>query len=228
MKKLLSILLFAFCSLSIFAADKPLRILVMGDDPAAAMYGPLLSEYFNELVTVDVLPANQMQSSDATTLLNAANKGDVVLLCKRENPAEAKELSIEEAYLASMESIQKAANKRGIKLIWLTPVSPRYFTAEGVQIHRYGVYPDVMRRMVKRDQLPFIDLEQLTFDWLTELGLQASEMYYEPTPVIASEYHEKAARTGSELTQDGAKIVAEKLMEGLKALKLNYLKKYFK
>jgi len=235
MKKLFIILPVLMMSLTVLAADvKPLRVLVLGDDPTMVSdeangsvgYATMLQPLFDEAVTVDVQASAGLLSADAAELLSPAQKGDIVMLCKLPVIEEADaERTMTDRYLDQLLPVVQAAKKKGVKLIMLTPVSPRYFTAEGVQVHRLGIYPEVVRRLCQRDELPLIDLEDLTFNWLTLLGQEASAEMYIPEKPASPAAELKAAREGKLLSEKGAGKVASLLAEAIRADKKHLLNK---
>lgn len=233
MKKVLFLLPVLMLSLTMFAEPKPLRVLVLGDDPTmlsdeskgSVGYAQLLQPLFGEGVTVDVQASAELLPADADALLAPAQKGDVVLLCKRPVQEPLLDKSLADVYLAQLMPIQQAAKKKGVTIVWLTPVSPRYFTAEGVQVRRLGYYPDVIRKMCQRDLLPLIDVEQLTFDWLTEAGQEGSAAAYVPAKAESEVASVKAAREGELLTQAGADKVVELIAGALRLDKKGVLAK---
>ena len=233
MKKIVFLSTVLLMSLSMLAAPKPLRVLVLGDDPmmvsdpsnGAVGYADLLQTMVEEGVTVEVQASADVLPKDPAALLEPAQKGDVVLLCKRPVQEPVYESTPSDVYLNQLVPIQQAAKKKGVVLVWLTPVSPRYYTAEGKQVHRLGYYPEVIRRMCKRDLLPLIDVEQLTFDWLNEVGQEGSADAYVPVKAISAAHAEKTAREGELLTQVGAEKVVELIANALRLDKANVLNK---
>lgn len=233
MKKLLICLPVLLMSLMMFAEPKPLRVLVLGDDPTmlsdeskgAVGYAELLKPLFDEAVTLDVQASAALLPADPDALLETAQKGDVVLLCKQPVEEVGEDKLPADIYLKQLMAVHQAAKKKGVEIVWLTPVCPRYFTAEDVQVHRLGYYPEVIRRMCLRDELPLVDLEQLTFDWLTEGGKEASAEAFVAIEPASAAAAEKAAREGNLLTQAGADKVVELIANALRADKKGLLNK---
>ncbi len=220
-------------SVMMMAELKPLRVVVLGDDPmmvvdeaAGSMgYAVQLQPLFDEAVTVDVLASATLLPNDAAALLEPAQKGDVALICKLPVEAEVEDKTMADVYLDQLLAIARVAKKKGVKVVWMTPACPRYFTADSVQIHRQGVYPEVVRRMCKRDLQSLVDLEQLTFDWLTKQGVENSAAAYVPVQPATPAAENKAAREGNALTEEGAKQVAELIKVALQKDKKNILSK---
>lgn len=220
-------------SVMLLAEPKPIRVLVLGDDPmmtgdtatGAVGYASLLPPLFNETVTVDVQTSAALQPDDPATFLSAANKGDIVLLCKLPVEVEVEDKVMSDVYLDQLVAIQQAAKKKGVKTVWLTPCCPRYFTFDSVQVHRQGIFPGVVRNMCKRDVLPIVDVEQLLFDWITEQGLDNSAAAFVPVEPASEKAATKAAREGYQLTESGAQQVATMIGEAIRADKKNILNK---
>ena len=212
---------------------KPLRVLVLGDDPmmvsdeatGSVGYATALQSAFDNAVKVRVEVSANLLPTDAAALLEPARKGDVVLLCKRPVEMDPGERTMSDVYLDQLLPIQQAAQKKGVKIIWLTQACPRYFTAEGEQVHRLGNMPDVVRRMCQRDALPIVDVEKLMFDWITEAGIEGSAAAFVPVTPATPAAAEKASREGYSLTEAGAQQVSALIVEAIRADKQNVLNK---
>ncbi len=232
MKRLFFVVPVLVMSLMMHAAElKPLRVVVLGDDPmmvsdeaaGAVGYATLLQPLFDDAVTVEVKASATLLPDDPAALLEPARKGDIVLLCKRPVEAQVEEKLMADIYLDQLVAIQQAAKKRGVKTIWLTQACPRYFTADSTQVHRQGIFPDVVRRMCKRDQQQLIDLEQLTADWLTDAGLDSTATAFVPVEPAIPMAANKVAREGYRLTEAGAQKVAALIGDAIRADKRSLL-----
>ena len=90
MKKVLLVLPALMMCVAMMAEPKPLRVLVLGDDPMmvtdeannAVGYATMLQPLFDDAVTVEVQASATLQQPDPAALLAPASKGDVVMLCK--------------------------------------------------------------------------------------------------------------------------------------------------
>jgi hypothetical protein len=213
--------------------NKPLRVVVLGDDPmmvsdesaGSVGYATLLQPLFDELVTVEVLASATLLPNDPAALLEPAKKGDVAMICKRPVEAEEEDKTMADVYLDQLLAISHAAKKKGVKIVWMTPACVRYFTADSVQVHRQGVYPEVVRRLCRRDFVSLVDVEQLMFDWLKETGVEASAEAFMPVQPQSAVFAEKAAREGNLLTETGAQKVAALIGEAIFKDKKNILSK---
>lgn len=233
MKKLVVLLPALMMSLALMADPKPLRVLVLGDDPmmvtdeltGAVGYANQLQPLFDDAVTVDVQASAPLLPVDPASLLSPAHKGDIALICKRPVEAKDEDKTMTDIYLNQLLAIQQAAQKKGVKVIWLTQACPRYFTADTTQVHRMGIYPEVVRRMCQRDNLPIIDVENLTFDWLTEAGLDSTAKAFVPVQPSIPAAENKASREGNTLNEAGAQQVAALIGDAIRANKKSILNK---
>lgn len=236
MKKLFLVLTALVMSLTVFADVKPQRVVVLGDDPMMASdeasgavgYATALQGLFDDQVTVDVHVSPTLLPDDPAALLEPVQKGDIIMLCKlplATATEQGDERVQSDVYAEQLEAIQKAAQKRGAKVIWLTQACPRYFTYDSVQVHRQGVFPETIRRMCKRDLLPIVDVEQIVFDRLSKQGLHSSAALFLPMEPAIPAAAEKASREGLLLNEQGAREVAELIGEAIRADKKNPLQK---
>lgn len=223
MKNVFAVLSMLLLSTALTAAPKPIRIIVLGDDPMMSSdvsigsvgYAEMLQPVFDSLVTVESHAALSLLPRDPAALLEPAVKGDIVLLCKRPVSVVGDDRTLVDTYLEQLVEIQQMAKKKGVQVIWLTPVCPRYFTAEGVQVHRLGNYPDVIRKLCARDQLELIDVEKVSFDWLTAMGQEASAAaFISPKPAVPAA-ETKVLREGIALTEEGAISLVEQIAKAI-------------
>lgn len=241
MKRISISLLTMLLSMTVYSAPKPQRVLVAGNDPmlftqvagsdTAVGFATLLQPYFDEAVEV-VLVESTAKATTPDEILAEAQKDDIMLLSPSFVPAsdatETQGRAMVELYHKQLSDIRAAAKKKGVKIIWLTPSCPRYFTHDGVQVHRHGAFPDVVRHFATVEQQPLIDIESLMFERLTTLGQEASAALFLPVVPENAMSAEKAAREGNLLTQAGAEEVAAMLIEAIRADKNNLLFKRLK
>lgn len=236
MKKLFLILPALMLSVAMLADVKSQRVLVIGDDPmmvsdesiGSVGYATALQSLFVDAVKVDVKASSLILSSDPTALLRPATKGDIVLLYKKPVETALEERLMSDVYLEQLTAIAQVAKKKGVKLVWLTPACPRYYTYDSVQVRRLGNIPDVVRHLCQRDALPIIDVEMLMFDWLTAAGLDSTAAAFVPVVPETPAATEKVAREGNALTEQGAQQVAALIGDAIRADKKHLLYRYLK
>jgi lysophospholipase L1-like esterase len=107
-------------------------------------------------------------------------RGDVVIIQFGHNDTKQSDprryTSIED-YEANLMHMIGDAQQAKASVILCTPISRRYFK-EGVFHPRHGAYPEAARRVAERMDVPLLDLEASTVEWLTKLGDEASKAFF--------------------------------------------------
>lgn len=109
--------------------------------------------------------------------------------------------------------IKDVRDKNGIPVL-LTSVSTRTFDADGAAKRSIGEYPEAMRAVASETQTYLIDINELTFQWLSDLGQEGSVPYY------LMDKRDPSAMDNTHLTYDGARVVADMVADGMKELGL--------
>lgn len=101
----------------------------------------------------------------------------------------------------------RAARERGAKPVLLTPIARRLFDEAGnFRPGSHGAYPDAMRALAKDEDVPLIDLTEMTERFLPQLGDESSKpMFMWP-------------KDNTHLKPEGAVKMAGFVAEGLQAL----------
>ena len=82
--------------------------------------------------------------------------------------------------------------------------------------------------MCKRDEMQLIDVEMITFNWLTEAGMDSTAKAFVPVVPATQQASEKVAREGNLLSEAGAQQVAARIGDAIRADKRNLLYKRLK
>ena len=83
------------------------------------------------------------------------------------------------AYQENLRKFVGYAQSAGAKPILFTPVSRRWFDAEGnLKKDCHGDYPDAVFQVAEEYDVPVIDANAITQEWLESLGDEASRKYY--------------------------------------------------
>ena len=69
------------------------------------------------------------------------------------------------------------AQKKKLTVVLMTPVAQCFFR-DGIYRPRYGAYPEAIRRVAKRMNVPVLDIELETSGWLTRLGEMEAQTFY--------------------------------------------------
>lgn len=109
--------------------------------------------------------------------------------------------------------INEARARGGIPVL-LTSICRRNFNGNGQLQRSHGDYPVAMRELAAATNTPLIDLEEITFQWLSNLGVDGSVPYY------IMDKRDPSAMDNTHLTVEGAQAIAGMVAEGLATLGL--------
>lgn len=234
MKKLLLSCL-AVCLLSSLSAKKPVCLYLIGDETMADVsmidgesesaigWGQVFPTY----VTSDLRVENHAVAGASTksyvedghwaVVLDRAKRGSIVLIQLALNDIEPDDaahyatIDVMEDHLTTMIA---EAKKKGLTVVLLTPVS-RYFFQSGTFYHRLGGYPEGIRRVAQRYEVPMVDVEKMTAAKWEALGEEgARKMFVEGSDV--------------KLTTEGALTVGGLVARELQELNVKAIAKYLK
>lgn len=124
-------------------------------------------------------------------------------------------------YQAYLQQYIDVTRSNGATPVLVTPVERRHFTKEGELQHTHGDYPDAMRQLAAREQVVLIDLQQITRAWLKRLGPEESKKYflwYEPQMI---ERFPEGVQDDTHFNRDGARQVAQFVVEEMQRLELS-------
>jgi lysophospholipase L1-like esterase len=157
-----------------------------------------------------------IDSGKWTTLCSAIQSGDLVLIQFGHNDAysshEERRTDIP-TYKANLVKMVNDARAKGGIPVLITSISTRTFSG-GVAQRSIGEYPAAMRTVATDNNVPLIDANELTYQWLCELGPEGSIPFY---------LMDKRSPTGNDnthLTRNGAEVIASMVAHGLKDLGL--------
>jgi lysophospholipase L1-like esterase len=105
----------------------------------------------------------------------------------------------------------RAARERGAKPVLLTPIARRLFDEAGnFRPGSHGAYPDAMRALAKDEDVPLIDLTEMTERFLPQLGDEPSKPLF------------MWPKDNTHLKPEGAVKMAGFVAEGLRQLGSEY------
>lgn len=161
-------------------------------------------------------------------VMNRARKGDIVVLQFGHNDAkeaDPKRYASVEDYARNLTRMIREAQDRKMRVILCTPVCRRYFK-DGVFCLNHGGYPDAARKVAGEMQVPLIDMEMLTRDWLTGVGDEASKAYY--MHVAAGEYEKfpEGKTDNTHYRESGALVAAGLFVQALEKQGIQWMQPY--
>jgi len=207
------------CVAAVAAAEGPRRVFIAGDSTASEYpaerapregWGMRLGDWLVEGVEL----RNHAQSGRSARsfieqgwldgIARDLDEGDVLLIqfghndAKVEDPARYSEPMVE--YPRWLMRYVELARARGATPVLVTPVARRKFDGNQL-LDTHGPYPQAVRELARREQLPLVDLNALSMDWLRLAGEAGSRPYFMHVPALkqADDTHFSAA---------GARLVA--------------------
>ncbi len=80
----------------------------------------------------------------------------------------------------------------------------------------HGEFPDIIRSVAKQENVPLIDMEVLTSDWLQEAGVEDSNLFFNKYPPGVSRLHPDGLDDNTHFNERGARKVAELFINEVK------------
>jgi len=107
--------------------------------------------------------------------------------------------------------------------ILCTPVARRRFNDEGMLEATHGDYPEIIRSVAAQEEVPLIDMETLTSQWLQEAGVEGSKQYFHKLPPGVSKLYPKGLDDNTHFNEQGAREVAQMFVNEIKKQKVKQL-----
>ena len=131
---------------------------------------------------------------------------------EKEDPA--RHTTPEQTFPEYLNRFIDTALERGAQPILATPIARRVFDQNGHPVPTHGIYPETMRELAKRRNIPLIDLERATMALLEEEGEEKSKRLFCHVAQGHLHYPEGLA-DNSHLHERGAARIAKQFVEGL-------------
>lgn len=108
-----------------------------------------------------------------------------------------------------------------------TPVARRRFDESGNLVPTHGEYPDIIRSVAKQTNVPLIDMEEMTSDWLQNAGVEGSKSFFHKLPPGVSRLYPNGLDDNTHFNEEGAREVAQMFVHEVKKQKLTNLVSLF-
>ena len=223
MKKIIILLVATMAATGLFA-KKPLTVFLIGDETMAELtqseditpsspvgWGQKLAQYLPSDAVIEnhavdgATTKSVLDEGQWSNLLSRANRGAVVLIQfghHEYDEEDARHFSSLENFENNLLQMIKEAQKKGLKVVLLTPTAKKYFK-DDVFYPRHGAYAEGVRRVAAHAHLPLLDLEQLTASIIEIKGANGSKEYFAGDDVVR-------------LNEDGARTVANMVVQAAK------------
>lgn len=236
--KRLFFLLTLVATLSAAAAERPTHLYLIGDSTCANKkldkqnpergWGQLFRAFFDETVVVENHALNGRSTKSFREegrwdpIYNGMQAGDYVFIQFGHNDEKVdrpKVGSEPEAFAENLRRYVRETREKGGIPILLTPIARRHFTEEGALKKTHGVYPDMVRRVAKEEQVDLLEMERLTEQWLMQLGDEPSRDYFVWVKAGTSPLYPDGREDNTHLNVRGAHAVARMVAAELQRIK---------
>ena len=200
-----------------------------------ASWGQMITRWFGPQVAV----ANFAESGLSCTtflaqlrldkILSQLKKGDIVIVEfghndeKEKKPGDGAWYS----YTRNLKIFADRVRTAGGEIIFCTPTARRSFDAEGHIINTHGDYPDAMKTVAQREQVPLIDLTRMSTTFYETLGVEGSKRSLVHYPANTFPNQDKPLADNTHFNPFGAWEIAKMVVMGLKQINsplVNYLR----
>lgn len=153
-------------------------------------------------------------------VLDAMQEGDYVFIEFGHNDqkiSDSTRYSSPEQYGENLRRYVREVREKGGRPVLLTPIVRRHWR-EGVLVASHGDYPAVMRRIAHEEQVPWIDMEAITREWVSELGDEASRDYFMWVEPGTCPLYPDGRKDDTHLNVRGAHVVARMVAREVQSL----------
>lgn len=200
-------------------------------------WGQLLPEFVNQKAVVKNYAQNGRSTRTFieeglwTNLINNTEKGDFVIIQFGHNDSskdKGERYTNPAQFRINFVAFVNEVKLKGATPILCTPVARRKFDENGKLISTHGIYPDIIRQVAKQYDVPLIDMEKLTSQWLQQEGVEASKKYFHKFPPGVSKLYPQGLDDNTHFNELGAKIVAAMFVNEVKNKHINGLMSFIK
>lgn len=195
-------------------------------------WGMLLKDYFSDNVIVE----NYAQNGRSTRrfieegwwdkIVSKIDKGDYAVIQFAHNDG-AKDkpdrYTTPEDYEKNLIRMVNDVRKKGANPILCTSVMRRKFDDKGQIVDMHGVYPELTRKVAKDLNVPLIDMQKQTEEWLESEGVDKSAGFFHQLPAGRSKLFPSGLKDNTHFNEKGARIAAGFFVEGLEAMNIKPL-----
>ncbi len=191
-----------------------------------ASWGQMITRWFGPQVAI----ANFAESGLSCTtflaqlrldkILSQLKKGDYVIVEFGHNDEKEKKAGDGAwySYSRNLKIFADRVRSAGGSIIFCTPTARRSFDADGHIINTHGDYPEAMKTVAQREQVPVIDLTQMSTTFYEALGVEGSKRALVHYPANTFANQEKPLADNTHFNPYGAWEVAKMVVMGLKKI----------
>ena len=121
-------------------------------------------------------------------------------------------------YQVNLEKFVNVARNRKAHPVLITPLCRRQFDENGILENTHGDYPEAMRQLANRLDVPLIDLCALSYNAVAKVGNEASKQWFMNFPAGEYPNYPDGKEDNTHLRPEGAIFFAGIIAEELKKL----------
>ncbi len=222
-------------------ADKPFTIYTIGDstmaDKKTEVYPETgwcqgLGEYFDEFVKVDNHAVNGRSSKNFIdegrwqAVFDSLKPGDFVFIQFGHNDQKdydsTRYTTPFGTYSENLERFVSETREKGATPVLFTSIVRRKFGEDGKLVDTHGEYLLAVKSVAKEMNVPLIDLQKLTENWVNSIGDEPSKKMYLWTE--PDDKFPEGRKDDTHLSADGAKKVAQLALDECKKQNIPFTK----
>lgn len=128
------------------------------------------------------------------------------------------------SYTKSLNEYITAAREKGAIVVFVTPTQHRSFDANGKIRDTHGEFPNAMRKLAKKENVPVIELNKMTKTLYEALGEKLSARAFVHYPANTYPGQTQALEDNTHFNPYGAYQIAKCVIEGIKENKLGIVR----
>lgn len=213
------------------AADSVTTVFLCGNSTVVdqtnepwASWGQIIPAYFDGSIAI----SNHAESGERTTsfllgkrldkVMSMARPGDWIIMEFGHNDEKDRADGSGAWYnfSANLKTFIDRARKAGLKPILVTPTARRFFDEGGKIKNTHGEYPDAIRAIAQRENVPMIDLTEMSTALYEALGPEGSKKAFVHYPAGTFPRQQTALADNTLFNPYGASQIAKCIAEGLR------------
>lgn len=123
-------------------------------------------------------------------------------------------------YMTNLKEYIDEVRSRGANPVFLTPTRRRFFDDEGKIINTHEDYPEAMKFIAQKENVPLIDLQEMTRILYETLGVEDSKRAFVQYPAGTYPGQKEDLKDNTHFNPYGAYEIAQCVIEGMKEINL--------
>jgi len=231
-----------FTSLYMLLSPKPITVYMIGDSTMANKQPNRFPETgwgmaFSKLFTEDVIIDNRALNGRSTKsfinenqwkpIVELLKEGDYVLIQFGHNDEKVDKPTVGttiEEFKNNLEKYIVETRLAKAQPILLTPINRWKFDSVGTFIDTHGAYPNAVREVAKKMNVPLIDMHLKTKNLMQKVGAVEAQTWFNHLEKNVHPNYPEGIKDNTHFNEKGANQMASLVVEGLQELQINLYK----